>query len=46
MLDPLCPNDNSLVVYPTWLRPGDKQLPEPINTQFIDAYMRRPALKS
>ena len=33
-------NKSALVQVMAWRRTGDKPLPEPILTQFIDAYMR------
>ena len=41
-LVPRSPNDNkpALVQVMAWHRTGDKPLPEPMLTQFIDAYMR------
>ena len=38
---PRCPTDNkpALVQVMAWRRRGDKPLPEPMLTQFIDAYM-------
>ena len=39
---PKCPidNDSALVQVTAWRRAGDKPLPEPMLTQFSDAYMR------
>ena len=39
---PISPIDNkrALVQVLAWRRTGDKPLPEPMSTQFIDAYMR------
>ena len=39
---PMSPTDNkpALVQVMAWRRTGDKPLPEPMITQFIDAYMR------
>ena len=39
---PVSPIDNqpALVQVMTWGRTGNKPLPEPLMTQFIDAYMR------
>ena len=33
-------NKSALVQVMAWCRTGDKQLPEPMLTQFADAYMR------
>ena len=33
-------NKSALIQVMVWRRPGDKPLPEPMMTQFIDAYMR------
>ena len=42
-LVPMSPNDNkpSLVQVMVWRRTGGKPLPEPMITQFTDAYMRQ-----
>ena len=39
---PMSPNDNkpALVQAMAWRRTGDNPLPEPMMTQFLDAYMR------
>ena len=39
-------NTPALVQKMAWRRPGDKPLPEPMMTQFNDAYMRHPASMS
>ena len=36
----LISNKSALVQVMAWCRTGDKLLPEPMMTQFIDAYMR------
>ena len=36
----LIDNESALVQVLAWCRTGDKPLPEPILTQFVDAYMR------
>ena len=37
----LIDNKSALAQIMTWRRTGDKPLPEPMMTQFIDAYMRQ-----
>ena len=45
-LVPKGPTDNksALIVVMSWCRSGDKPLPEPMLTQFTDAYMRQQGL--